>query len=51
MKDNKIKNIEEALQTISKLELLLKMTGIEGRDIDLLTDKLWKKWKSLNNEK
>lgn len=45
MRDYQKQNIEEALQTIAKLEILLKMCDVQGRDLDLLNDKLWRKWK------
>lgn len=43
--NNKQFNIAEALQTISKLELLLKMNEIyDVRDLDEISKILWKKW-------
>lgn len=56
MKDYQKQNIEEALQTIAKLELLLKMcdvhldfkiTDVREPDLIIIKDKLWKKWKEL----
>lgn len=46
MKDHHKQNIEEALQTIAKLEILLKMVKVQGRDLDLIQDKLWRMWKA-----
>ena len=46
MRDYHKQNIEEALHTIGKLELLLKMVDIYGvRDLDELTEILWNEWK------
>lgn len=51
MKDYQKRNIEDALQTIAKLELLLKMCDVQGQDLELIKDKLWRKWKQENPTK
>lgn len=46
MKDQHKLNIEEALQTIAKLEILLKMVGVQERDLNQIQEKLWSNWKA-----
>ena len=51
MKDYHKQNIEDALQTVAKLEILLKMVDIpKCRDLDEITDILWLEWKKYNEK-
>lgn len=43
--NNDLNNVKEALQTISKLEILLKMCNIDKSNIDDIQDELWKQYK------
>lgn len=46
MTNREFENVKEALQTVAKLELLLKMNWIhDERDLDKIQDILWKMYK------
>lgn len=46
MKDYEKKNLLDTLELLGKLELLLKINGVENRNLDEITEILWNEWKT-----
>ena len=46
MKEYEKKNLLDALEVLGKLELLLRVNGVESRNLDDITETLWNEWKN-----